>query len=84
MLTTKQVAELFGLTRGRIIQLIHGGVIKAKKWGRDYMIREEDLSELKRLRAMKPGGNPPPTINIPQLSHPKKEGKEYPDPPGAE
>lgn len=70
MLNTTQVAELFGLTRGRIIQLIHNGVIKANKWGRDYMIREEDLAELKRLRALQAGSTPPPKITLPPGKYP--------------
>jgi len=43
VLNTAEVADRFGLTRGRIIQLIHAGVIPAEKWGRDYQILEENL-----------------------------------------
>ena len=42
-LTTQQAADRLGLSRGRIIQLIDKGVIKATKFGGVYQIDEADL-----------------------------------------
>jgi len=49
LLTTQEVAEQRGMTRGRIIQLIHDGTIPATKdkFSRAYQINEKDLESVK-------------------------------------
>jgi excisionase family DNA binding protein len=51
-LTTKQVAQLLGVSTRRVLQLIHAGRLPAEKHGRDWAIRASDL-ELVKVR--KPG-----------------------------
>lgn len=48
LLTTKEVAELVGLTYVRINQLIKDGTLPAEKVGRDYMIKESDVELIKQ------------------------------------
>lgn len=48
-LSTKQAADLLGVTHGRIRQLINGGALPAKKFGGAWVIEERDL-ELVRDR----------------------------------
>ena len=43
MLTTKEAAERLGVTAIRVRQLISEGRLPAEKFGRDYMIKQEDL-----------------------------------------
>ena len=43
LFTTKEVAELVGVTYGRVCQLIWEGKLEAKKYGRDWMITREEL-----------------------------------------
>jgi len=54
-LTTQQVANRLNRTRPRIIQLIHEGKIKAKKFGREWVIQEKDI---KKIKLTKPTGRP--------------------------
>ncbi|HKP71355.1 MAG TPA: helix-turn-helix domain-containing protein [Pyrinomonadaceae bacterium] len=56
LLTTKDAAERLGVTVTRVQQLIGEGRLPAEKFGRDYMIKEEDLElvgERKRGRPPK-------------------------------
>lgn len=55
MLTTQEAAERLGVTSIRVRQLISGGRLPAEKFGRDYMIKEEDL---KLVEDRKPGRPP--------------------------
>jgi excisionase family DNA binding protein len=57
MLTTQEAAARLGVTSIRIRQLISGGRLPAEKFGRDYMIKEEDL---KLVEDRKPGRPPKP------------------------
>jgi excisionase family DNA binding protein len=47
--TTNEIAEKVGLTRQRITQLIHDGLISAEKRGRDWLIDENQLSIIENL-----------------------------------
>ena len=42
-LTTREVADLLGVTVGRVHQFIREGRLPAEKKGRDYLINEKDL-----------------------------------------
>lgn len=42
-LTTKQFAKLANITYGRVCQLIWEGKIKAKKYGRDWLIEKDEF-----------------------------------------
>lgn len=42
-LTTKQAAERLGITSRRVQALVTAGRLPATKFGRDYMIKEDDL-----------------------------------------
>jgi excisionase family DNA binding protein len=42
-LTTKEVAEKLGVTMRRIQAMIQSVSLPATKFGRDYMVREDDL-----------------------------------------
>ena len=53
-LTTKQVAEKLGITPGRVQALIEVGRLPAQKFGRDYMIREEDLKLVENRKVGRP------------------------------
>lgn len=56
-LTTNQVAAKLGISRVRVIQLITQGVIKARRYGRIYLILDKDLTSLEwnRQRGAQPG-----------------------------
>lgn len=43
LLTTQQAAKRLKLSQPRIYQLISEGHLPARKFGRDYLIREDDL-----------------------------------------
>jgi excisionase family DNA binding protein len=47
MLSTLEAAEKLGISSIRIRQLIQDGKIKAKKLGRDYVIEESELENVK-------------------------------------
>lgn len=47
MLTTKEAAQELGVNASRIRQLILSGQLPAKKHGRDWLIKREDLGLLK-------------------------------------
>lgn len=57
MLTTQEAAERLGVTAIRVRQLIADGRLPAEKFGRDYMIKEEDL---RLVEDRKPGRPPKP------------------------
>jgi len=48
LLTTDQVANIHGVTRGSVIKWIADGHLKAKKVGRDYLIKKEDAEAYER------------------------------------
>ncbi len=45
MLTTKDIAALLGITRGRVQALILKKRLPATKIGRDWMVAEKDFAE---------------------------------------
>lgn len=47
--TTNEIAEKVGLTRQRITQLIHDGLILAEKRGRDWLIDENQIPVIQNL-----------------------------------
>ena len=53
-LTTKQVAGRLGITPRRVQALIEAGKLPAQKFGRDYMIKEKDLSLVKDRKVGRP------------------------------
>ena len=55
LLTTKETAEIVGVTTGRIRQLILAKVLPAEKFGRDLFIKREDLKCLENRRPGNPG-----------------------------
>ena len=57
MLTTNQAATILQVSRSRILKLIEAGRLPAEKFGRDWLIRPEDL-ELVKVR--RPGRPPRP------------------------
>ncbi|HYP02865.1 MAG TPA: helix-turn-helix domain-containing protein [Pyrinomonadaceae bacterium] len=71
-LTTQEAAERLGISAIRVRQLISAGRLPAEKFGRDYMIKEEDL-ELVADR--KPGR--PPKAKVEKASKvSKKKGRK--------
>jgi excisionase family DNA binding protein len=62
LISTKEAAELLGVSTLRVQQLIWDGRLPAQKVGRDYVIQESDL---KLVEDRKPG-------------RPKKEIKDKP------
>ena len=69
-LTTQEAAERLGITAIRVRQLIGAGRLPAEKFGRDYMIKEEDLE----LVADRKPGRPPKTIAETDSKASKKKG----------
>ena len=57
MLTTEEVAEKLGITRGRVVHLVTAGVIKAQKRGKMLFIEPAEV-EKARKRKTKPGPTP--------------------------
>ncbi|MDQ1611788.1 MAG: Helix-turn-helix domain [Pyrinomonadaceae bacterium] len=72
-LTTQQAAEILGISTIRVRQLIGAGRLPAEKFGRDYMIKEEDL-ELVADRT--PGRPPKAKAETVSKASKKKRGKK--------
>ena len=68
MYTTKEAATELGITPGRVRQMVLNGSLPAQKFGRDLMIKADDL-EKARTRQTEPGRPPNP---------PKPTGKKKP------
>jgi excisionase family DNA binding protein len=56
-LTTKQAAEILGVSVRRVLQLVYDGRLPAEKHGRDWAIKAEDLELVKERKP----GRPPKT-----------------------
>ena len=56
-ITTNEAADVLGVTRQRVLQLIQDGRLKAEKFANVYMIRRGDLDHIEE----KPMGRPPKT-----------------------
>jgi excisionase family DNA binding protein len=61
LLTTKEVALRLGVSVRRVHALIQAERLAAEKFGRDYMIKEEDL---KSVEDRKPGRPPKAKADI--------------------
>ena len=54
-MTTNDASKLLGVSRGRIVQLISEGVLRAEKPGRDWLINTKDISRARhRARPGRP------------------------------
>ncbi len=53
-LTTVEAAEILGISRVRVFQLIKSGKLPAEKVGRDLFIKEKDLELVKERKAGRP------------------------------
>ena len=71
-LTTQEAAERLGISAIRVRQLIGAGRLPAEKFGRDYMIKEEDLE----LVADRKPGRPPKARTEPDSKASKKKGEK--------
>jgi excisionase family DNA binding protein len=58
-LSTNEAAKLLGITRQRVIQLINKGRLKASKFAKVYMIKQEDLKAVE----VRVPGRPPKSSN---------------------
>lgn len=56
MITTTEVASLLGITPRTVQRHIKAGHLKATKYGRDFLITQEELERFKQER--KPVGRP--------------------------
>lgn len=56
LLTTSEAADVLGVSRNRVLQLISAGTIEASKLGRDYAIPQ---SALKGVQIYGKAGRPP-------------------------
>jgi excisionase family DNA binding protein len=57
-ISTTQAAQMLGVSTRRVIALIHSGRLRAKKFGRDWMIRTADLDKIWESRD-RTAGRPP-------------------------
>jgi excisionase family DNA binding protein len=53
-LTTKEVADLLGITTRRVTALIQAHQLPAEKFGRDYLINPKDLKLVSNRKAGRP------------------------------
>lgn len=60
LLTTSEAAEILGVTRWRISQLIQSGKLKAEKFGQIYLIKESDLDAV----SVRPKAGRPPKATV--------------------
>jgi len=47
LLTTRETAQLLGLSDGRVRRMILDGIIKSKKFGRSNMIKKSDAEKVR-------------------------------------
>lgn len=50
MVTTDEAADRLGVSRRRVLVLIHEGRIKAKQFGRTWVVDEKSLASVKPLK----------------------------------
>lgn len=48
LLSTALAARALGISRARVIQLIHGGIVRAQRVGRDYVIDRAALAAARK------------------------------------
>jgi excisionase family DNA binding protein len=73
LLTTKEVAGRLGVSVRRVHALIQAERLAAEKFGRDYMIKEEDL---KPVQDRKPGRPPKSKAETDSKATMKRGGKK--------
>jgi excisionase family DNA binding protein len=73
LLTTKEVAGRLGVSVRRVHALIQAERLHAEKFGRDYMIKEEDL---KSVQDRKPGRPPKDKAETASKASKKKGGQK--------
>jgi excisionase family DNA binding protein len=56
-LTTLQAAQILGITTRRVTALIQAHQLPAEKFGRDYLIRSNDLRLVAKRKAGRPRKN---------------------------
>ncbi len=56
LLTTKETAQLLGLSAGRVRRMILDGLIKSEKFGRSNMVKKSDAE---KVRVYGKVGRPP-------------------------
>jgi len=61
MLTTSEAARLLGVSRPRVLTLIHLGTIKAEKRGRDWQVDPVSV-EAYRISERRPGRKKPTNV----------------------
>ena len=71
-ITTNEAANVLGVTRQRVLQLIQDGRLKAEKFGNVYMIRRGDLDHIAPL----PMGRPPKTPKVLLAEKTAKKGSK--------
>jgi excisionase family DNA binding protein len=71
-LTTKAAADRLGVTPARVRQMILSGQLPAEKFGRDLVIKEDDLG----LVQNRPMGRPPDTKAQTRAKATAKKGKK--------
>jgi len=60
LITTKNAAEILGVTPVRVRQLIQQGRLAAEKRGRDHLLDSKEIERFNR-HGRRPGGRPPKT-----------------------
>ena len=58
-LTTNEAADRLGVVASRVRAMIQAGRLPAKKYGRDWLIEEEDLKLVEDRKPGRPPKNPP-------------------------
>lgn len=58
LLTTRQVAERLGVTLARVRALIAAGRLPSQQFGRDHLIKEEDVKLVENRKPGRPRKTP--------------------------
>jgi len=66
MLTTRQVAERLGVTVARVPALIAAGRLPCQQFGRDHLIREENVKMVENRKPGCPRKFPAPAASEPE------------------
>ena len=71
-ITTNEAAEVLGVSRQRVLQLIRDGRLKAEKFANVYMIQRTALSNIEAM----PMGRPPKPKAETATKKPSKKGSK--------
>lgn len=66
LLTTRQVAERLGVTLARVRALIAAGRLPSQQFGRDHLIKEEDVKLVENRKPGRPRKSPAPLADEPE------------------